>query len=76
MEKLWESYGNSRNIILLHKVFHSSMKKCDEKPRPFFFFAMRNRCRDHSRHGSLGTTISTVLEGLERGQTREMTSYH
>ena len=37
MEKLWESYGNSRNIILLHKVFHSSMKKCYEKPRPFFF---------------------------------------
>ena len=55
MEKLWESYGNSRNIILLHKVFHSSMKKCYEKPKPFF--AMRNRCRDHSRHGSLGTTI-------------------
>ena len=37
MEKLWESYGNSRNIILLHKVFHSSMKKCYEKPRPNFF---------------------------------------
>ena len=37
MEKLWESYGNSRNIILLHKVFHSSMKKCYEKPRRFFF---------------------------------------
>ena len=37
MEKLWESYGNSRNIILLHKVFHSSMKKCYEKPRPNLF---------------------------------------
>ena len=37
MEKVWESSGNSRNMILLHKVFHSSMKKSYEKPEQNFF---------------------------------------
>ena len=33
MEKLWESYGKSKKNILLHKVFHSPMKKIYETPK-------------------------------------------
>ena len=63
---IWRSYRHGKAMGKLWKfqkyhTFTQGFPFIDEtmlwETQADFFFAMRNRCRDHSRHGSLGTTI-------------------
>ena len=57
---VWKSFGKAMEILEIsyfYTRFSIHRWKNAMRNPGGFFFAMRNRCRDHSRHGSLGTTI-------------------